>query len=121
MKAGAMMFSLVVIVDSFLAGYFLGFHSRSVDVIDPNLKPAPPPTVAAPAKPATATPAKPATRKSAKSATGTSAKPTTKKPAPPLVATQMKSSKGSAKPNNKKGDSHKSPSKSVPAKTKGAG
>lgn len=48
-----MFISALLIVDAFFVSYYLGFHSRSVPVIDPSLPPlAKPVPVPAPAKPA---------------------------------------------------------------------
>lgn len=39
MKPAGMFVSALLIVDTFLVSYYIGFHSRTVSVVDPNLKP----------------------------------------------------------------------------------
>jgi hypothetical protein len=38
-KAGMMFVSAILCIDSFFASYFVGLHSRTVDVEDPTMKP----------------------------------------------------------------------------------
>lgn len=109
MKAAGMFISTLLIVDAFFVSYYLGFHSRSVPVIDqslpPQAKPAPAP---APAKPT----GKPGTDKAAqdkaaknhgaktKAANDSSGQKTTTKTKKPVSPNRSKKSAPTTKKSN---------------------
>lgn len=48
MKAMGMFVSSLIVIDAFLISYYVGLHSRTVNVVDPSMKPVQPPAVVQP-------------------------------------------------------------------------
>jgi hypothetical protein len=90
MKAGGMFVSAILIIDTFFVSYYLGVHSRTVDVEDPTMKPVEklvPPKPPAEVKAAPTTPDKAKAVQPKKPATTTKQKP---KAAAPNKGTKTK-------------------------------